>query len=226
MTKTPRRGRPRSKPPQARDELTVRVRRLLDLAHDGNVREASIATGLAYATVRDLYTGHSVNPGLKTLKALADAYGVYPGWFTDAKQPSDVPGSGYIAPVRGFPFGNRPDQRRTAIIPYASYPLPRVWRILGDELDKAPATPARPIAGDASEYEVNFYLGEFLLGPLLRAEQESGVLLVLDSEPWAKDGWYDPATREVYVRRLRLLGQFWESVLESVLEGVRARLQT
>lgn len=224
--KNPRMGRPRSKLPKARAEVTHRVRRLIDLAHDGNVREASRASGLVYATIRDLYTGRNVNPGLKTLRALADAYGMFPGWFTDEKQPPDVPGSGYIAYVRGFPFGNRPDLRRMAIIPYASYPLPKVWRILGDELDKLPATPTRPIAGDANENDVNFHLGEFLLGPLLRAEQESGVLLVLDSEPWSRDGWYDAATREAYVRRLRLLGQFWESVFDSVLEGVRAKSRT
>lgn len=219
--KATRMGRPRAKLPKARTNLTTRVRRLIDYAHDGNVREASQASGIAYATLRDLYTGKSTNPSLRTLTALADAYGVYAGWFTDESQPADVPGSGYVLMVRGFKYGATPKVPRSAVIPFASYPLPNLVRILDDELEAQAATPSRPIIGDGLERDSRLGLGEFILGPLLLAEEQARVLLIPDSEPWSQDGWGIPHVRDVYVRRLKALGRYWETIFDDVLHSVR-----
>lgn len=220
--KPTRMGRPRAKLPKAQANITTRVRRLLDYVHDGNVREASQASGIAYATLRDLYTGKSTNPSIGTLKVLSDAYGMYTGWFTDETQPGEVPPSGYVGKVRGFAGGKTPHLQRTAIIPFASYPLPKVVKQIDDALEKMPPSPTRPIIGEASVRHSIFAISEFVLGPLLLAEEKTGVLLIPDTEPWAKDGWEDPAKRATYVGRCKLLGRFWESVLDEVLASIHA----
>ena len=181
------------------------------------MHEASQVCGIPYATLRDLYTGRSTNPSLRTLQMLAKSYGMYPGWFTDGTQPSDVPAAGYVVSVRGFTKGPTPHQRRSAIIPFAAHPLPRVLIALDETLEKLPSAPGRPIIGEASARHSMYAIGEFILGPLLEAEEVAGVLLVPDTEPSAKDGWDDPDVRELYVRRLRLLGRFWESVLPGLI---------
>ena len=61
-------GRPK-KLLQPKALLTQRVRRLIDLCHQGNVDEASKATGLPYATLLGLYHGRTANPKIRTLVA-------------------------------------------------------------------------------------------------------------------------------------------------------------
>src|SRR5687768_13107494 len=65
-----RAGRPQKKLSPARALVTRRIRRLFDIAHDGNLREAAGATGIPYTTVRDLYHGRSTQPSIGTLQAL------------------------------------------------------------------------------------------------------------------------------------------------------------
>lgn len=214
-------GRPRAKLAKARAEVTIRVRRLLDFAHEGNVHEASQVSGIPYATLRDLYTGRSTNPSLRTLEALAKAYGMFPGWFTDGTQRGDVPGSGSVVYVRGFAHGPTPHIRRCAIITFAAHPLPKLLNALDEALEKMPASPERPIIGEASEHHMQFAIGEFLLGPLLQAEESTRVLLIPDSEPWGKDGWDDPEIRARYTRRLKALGRYWESIFDDVMHSIR-----
>jgi len=199
------------------------VRRLLDLAHDGNVREASLASGIAYATIRDLYTGRGVNPSLRTLQALAKAYGIYPGWFTDPSQPPDVPIGGYVAFVPAFPFDDRSGMPREIVIPYAAFPLPKVYQDFAGALEALPPTTDRPIVGSADPDSLGDRLAAFLLGPLLEEERQLGQRIVLESTAWAAGpDWNDPASRERYVRRLRLLGHFWENEREFVLSQLRS----
>lgn len=222
LLSTPRVGRPRAKLSKPSSEITVRVRRLLDLAHDGNVREASIASEIPYATLRDLYTGKGTNPSLRTLQALANAYGIYPGWFTDPSQPEDVPIGGYVVHVPAFPGDPLSNRRREIVIPYAAFPLPKIYLDFADALEALPATKYRPIVGDAHPDRLGDRLAEFLLCPLLEEEKQLGERVILESQAWAAvPDWLDPAARERYVRRLRLLGKFWENEREFILSRLR-----
>lgn len=221
--KTPRMGRPRAKLPKAKAEVTVRVRRLIDFAHDGNVLEASQVGGVAYATLRDLYTGRSTNPSLRTLETLAKSYGIYAHWFTDPKQPTDVPAGGYRVFVPGFVYGATPHIEREAMIPFAAHPLPSLLARLDDELEATRPSPNRPIVGEGnSDKHWNRSVGEFLLGPLLTAEQHSRVLLIPDAALWSRDGWDEPVILRTYVKRLKALGRYWETVFDDVVASVRA----
>lgn len=225
--KNPRMGRPRSKLPKAKQEVTVRVRRLIDFAHDGNVHEASQVGGVAYATLRDLYTGRSTNPSLRTLESLARSYGIYAHWFTDASQPAEVPAGGYRVFVPGFVHGRSPHIDREAIIPFAAHPLPALLARLDDELEASIASPSRPIVGEgANEKHWNRSVGEFLLGPLLTAEQHSRTLLIPDAATWSRDKWDDPEVLGVYVTRLKALGRYWETVFDDVISAVRREMSS
>jgi transcriptional regulator with XRE-family HTH domain len=220
----PRIGRPRSKLAKPRAEVTVRVRKLLDLAHEGNVHEASLASGIPYATIRDLYTGRSTNPSLMTLQKLAKAYGTFAGWFTGATQSDEVYIGGYVTRFPGFVHGERPHLSREVMIPFAAYPLPRLYEQLADELEKLPTSPSRPIVGESVDPVFGQKVAEFLLRPLLDEEAVSGRELILDAAPVASAGaWRDPEQRAQYVRRLRLLGRFWEADFPALLEGIRTQ---
>jgi hypothetical protein len=216
--KSPRIGRPRAKLPKPKAEVTVRMRRLLDYAHDGNVHEASQVSGIAYATLRDLYTGRSTNPNMRTLQTLAKAYGMYTGWFTDPNQPPNVPPGGYVLQVPGFAYGPTPHIERDAMIPFLAHPLASVYARIDDALEKMPSNPMRPIVGETNnEKHWRLAMGEFLLAPLLSAERQFRVLLIPDSATWSRDRWEDPDVLWPYVRRLKRLGLFWESVVEHFL---------
>lgn len=212
-------GRPKAKLKTARHHITRRVRRLIDLAHEGNVHEASRATGIPYATVRDLYVGRSANPGHKTLKALVETYGVYDGWFTDSAQPEEVPVSGWVTYVSGFGSDASRDRRRDVVIPFAAWPLGNLYEELGDALEVMPVSVNRPIVSDAvEEKEFNRRLGDFFLAPLLLAETVSGKRMVLDH---AAPEWDDRTEQEKWIRRMRVLGRYWADVLPEMIAGIR-----
>lgn len=220
--KSPRMGRPRAKLPKAKAEVTVRMRRLLDFAHDGNVHEASQVSGVAYATLRDLYTGRTTNPSLRTLQTLAKAYGMYAHWFTDPKQPAEVPPAGYYVYIPGFAHGKTPHIEREAMIPHIAHPLVGIYVRLDAELEKAPPSPLRPVVGEMNnDRQWNRAVGEFLFGPLLAAEEHSRKLLIPDAAVWSRDRWEDSDVLGPYVKRLKALGRYWETVFDDVIAAVR-----
>ena len=220
MPKQVRIGRPRGKLAAAKHLVTRRVRRLIDLAHEGNVHEASRALGIPYATIRDLYVGRGTNPSHKTLKALVDTYGVYDGWFMDSSQQEEVPLGGWKTYVSGYGGDHFRDQLRGVLIPFSAWPLGNLFQELGETLAALPVSIRRPIVKDADEEgsEFNRRLGDFLLSPLIIAEKASGQKMVLEihSKEWDKAG-----EQEKWIRRMRILGKYWADVFPELLSGIK-----
>lgn len=210
-------GRPPKRLKPARELVTKRVRHLIDLAHDGNVHEASKVSGVPSATLRALYSGRNTNPELNTLEKLGRAYGFYAGWFTDPGAPETVPsgGLGFTVRVPDPRFGWRPI--REIQIPWASWPLPDVVDKLSDYLLSLPRGPSRPIIGELGTEpeqltEMMAKVALFLLAPLDAAERLQG------REPVGPGPFIDD---EGLVRRMRQLGLFWQDSLRPLL-GVEA----
>jgi len=218
-------GRPK-KARKAHSFVTRRVRRLVDLAHDGNIRQAADECGLPYATLRDLYSGRRTNPGLKTLKKLAERYEIPMGWFTDERQSEEVPISGYVGYLepRAEQRGPRP-WLRDITIPFAAWEFVRVIKALDDYLESLPATPERPIVGDSAGKEGLKRLTEFLLQPILAAEAIGEPDAVVPNTAFVPDRMPTKQDEENWVRKLRLLGNLWESLIPGVLDRARKRTQ-
>lgn len=225
-----RAGRPTKPLRPARDLVTRRIRHLIDLAHDGNVHEASKVSGVPSPTLRALYSGRNTNPELKTLEKLGRAYGCYAGWFTDPGAPESLPLGGLAFTVRvpNPPFGWK--VVRTISIPWASWPLPDVFDKLSDYLLSLPRGPERPVIGELGDEpeqvtEMMAKIALFLLAPLDEAERLQG------REPEGPGPFIDD---EGLVRRMQLLGLFWQQALHGVLgkvselgaTGVRSRLDS
>ncbi|MDX2261525.1 MAG: helix-turn-helix domain-containing protein [Gemmatimonadales bacterium] len=205
------RGRPKVKKAPAKAVVTRRVRRLVDYAHEGNMLEASTASGVAYATLRDLYNGKTVNPGIKTLERLSKAYGIHPSWFTDDRQGDEVPNSGLVVTLREMVPGPRGPVHREILIPLAAYPLP--W-VLGEGmliLERLPPSPTRPIIGEAEGDEANCRMADAVLGPLLVAEA-SGLLPPL-SPPWGVIE--SKSSLDEHLRAMRHVGRMWSEFLRN-----------
>lgn len=213
--KGPRIGRPRSKPEAAKALVTRRVRRLVDLAHDGNVHEASKASGLAYATIRDLYSGRSTNPSLRTLEKLANAYGIFTGWFSDEKQQEEVPAAGYRGFVSAMDGSSSRAKRREILIPFSAWPFPSIYVRLGEYLESLPVSDQRPIIGNTTDpVEVSRIIADHLLASLLDAEKVTGVELIPSEERLDRVS----ADRfELWTTQLRRLGIHWEALLDEFL---------
>jgi len=224
---TPRRaGRPRKKLPKATALLTRRVRRLIDLAHEGNLNEASRVTGISYPTLRDLYVGRTVNPSVRTLEALRKPYDIYLQWFTDPAQPEQVLLSGLVGLLPPHPQipGRRP-YRREVTIPFAAWPMYNLLETLNQWLDQQPADPRRPIVGDAKDRDFIERLTSFLLGPLLAVEREFGTLNTIQSlVPLVPQDDPTPEQEEQWVRTLRALGEMWQHAMPDVLERAQREL--
>ncbi|MFI5091182.1 MAG: hypothetical protein ACHP7P_14100 [Terriglobales bacterium] len=207
---------PRPKNPSAPALLTRRVRKLIDLAYGGNVRLASMTTGLPYATLRDLYTGRTLNPGIATLQLLADRHGFSEQWFLSEPQGDGLPMGGwgvFLPRPLGQPDG--PEYPRMSFIPYAAWPLNRVWRELYDYLDSLPATESRPILGAATEdVETSRRLGRFLFAPLLAAEALGEQ--VMHTGTWDNEKW---------LAELQALGRLWEQLIPDLLVKARAHAE-
>ncbi len=132
-------GRPKRKLAPPKHLLTSRIRRLINLAHRGNLSAASRATGLPYGTVRDLYRGATLSPGVPTLDTMSRAYGIPLDWFTDDSQGIDVPETGFLGYLEleeGAPEG-LPFVRRVRI-PLAAWSLYLVCTTLA-ERTRSPA---------------------------------------------------------------------------------------
>lgn len=192
--------------------VTRRVRRLIDLAHDGNIREASEETGLPYATLRDLYSGRRPSPRLETVRALAKHYLVSVEWFTDERQPDPIPMGGVVGLLD--PAGGRKGPDREVTIPFAAWEFWKVAEALDTYLESLPATPDRPIIGDATDDAANKRLTAFLLQPLLAAEAlgEPGAIL---------REWAGREETEKWVVKLRALGRMWGVTLPAILQRAR-----
>lgn len=188
--------------------VTRRVRRLIDLAHDGNIRQASDETGLPYPTLRDLYSGRRSSPRLATVKALAEHYSIYIQWFTDERQPDVVPIAGFVG--RLDPLGGAPGEDREVVIPFAAWEFMKVALAVDAYLDALPPSPDRPIIGAATDDKATKLLTAFLLQPLLAAEALG--------EPDAIVGeWARREEEEIWVRKLRALGRLWQIAMPALL---------
>ena len=220
---SPRIGRPRtSKLKAPKHRVTRQVRRLIDVAHDGNVHEASKASGVPYATIRDLYTGKSTNPNLKTLATLARAYGVFEGWFTDDKQQEEVPLGGWISYVSGF-GGDGPKERlREITIPFSAWPLPAVYERLCMLLEAMPPGSDRPIIGEiTNDKEISRLVTDYLLSPILNAEKITGNDMMLHGRRELLVV-HDKKDEEKWILRMRRLGVFWEEMFSDILPNLKS----
>lgn len=209
-------GRPKKRRP-APARVTRCVRRLIDLAHDGNIRQASEEIGIPYATLRDLYSGRRSNPGINTVAVLAEHYGVPLAWFTDERQPDELPVTGLISTVDPPPWlvdGNP----REIKIPWTAWEFIKVRRALHAYLAALPPAYDRPIIGGESERVANQKLDSFLLRPVLDAEWlgEPSALILSNFRGEVEEKWS---------RRLRELGRMWEGVLAEILAKGRQAMR-
>jgi transcriptional regulator with XRE-family HTH domain len=194
--------------------VTVRLRRLVDDVHEGNLLEASAHVGVPYATLREIHSGRTTNPGLQTLERIARAYLLPLDWFTAAESGSLPPAGwvGYLPPDAETGAGWRYARRVT--IPFAATPLIRVLVRLERRLGALPPHPDRPILGGATDpRECRRRITAFVLGPLLAARQ-LGAKDVLLAEP-ALPGQSDlgGSDRQRWITMLKDLGLFWERAL-------------
>lgn len=198
--------------------VTRRIRRLIDVSHEGNIREASEASGLPYTTLRDLYRGRTTNPRIDTLARIAWRYGFREGWFVDDKHGDGIPLGGWecILP----PDANWPEKKRyfkSTTLPYGAWPLNRVYVLLRDYLDSLDPSPTRPIVGDATDdREFNLRLSGFLFGPLISAAKEARDPAAMI---WSFD--YTRESLERWLLRLRPLGRLWEGAIPELLSKAR-----
>lgn len=217
-------GRPKAPLPPASAVITRQVRRLVDEAHLGNLREAAAHADVPYGTLRDLYAGRSLSPGLVTLQRLADGSGLSLEWFTE--RGVDAP----LIAVQGIlppdPEVGRGGLRRIAI-PLAAWSLARLFLVVEPYLRSLPPGPARPILGGAVDLEsCRQRLTEFLLAPLIEAH-EAGQLLLLGADPPFRGSERTTAgQRRIWIATLRRLGDFWSFALGELLgraEDARGR---
>jgi hypothetical protein len=192
--------------------VTRRVRRLIDLAHDGNIRQASDETGLPYPTLRDLYSGRRASPRLATVKALAEHYSIYMQWFTDERQPDPVPLSGFVG--RLDPPAGAPGEDREVVIPFAAWEFIKVALAVDAYVDSMPPSPDRPIAGAATDDEATKRLTTFLLQPLLAAEALGEPNAIVRE-------WATREEEEIWVGKLRALGRMWQVAMPALLSTAR-----
>jgi hypothetical protein len=222
-------GRPKKKLAPAKALVTRRIRRLVDLAHDGNVREASVRSGVAYATLRDLYLGLTTNPSVGTLEALASAYAFSTAWLLDEKQGDEVPMAGWIGYLPPFPELEKREQwprqyryERAVVIPFTASPLVRVAELLDRYLSSLPPSPDRPIMGDATDdKEMTLRLTTFLFQPLIAAKEAGEPNALLEMVPYAPDPIPTRADEEAWVKRLKELGRFWEKMLPTLIDAAQ-----
>ena len=206
-------GRPKGPLPEARGLLTRRIRRLIDEAHLGNLREAAAHTGLPYATLRDLYFGRTTSPGLRTLLGIAEAYGTPLEWFIhdDADAAPRLLIEGQLPPDPEYGRGR---EGRRVDIPLAAWPLARCFLALEQELASMPPRNDRPVIGSAVDPdEVRRRLTAFLLGPILEAQREGMVRILGADPPYRGTRNSTEAEEQDWVELLRALGRFWELVL-------------
>jgi hypothetical protein len=208
-------GRPKAPLLPATAVITRQVRRLVDEAHLGNLREAAAHADVPYGTLRDLYAGRSLSPGLLTLQRLADHYRLPLEWFTE--RGVDAPLTALQGILPPDPEVGRGGLRRINI-PLAAWSLARLFLVLEPYLRSLAPGPARPILGGAVDQEsCRRRLTEFLLAPLIEAH-ETGQLVLLGADPPFR-GSERPTAEErlIWIATLRRLGDFWSLALGDLL---------
>lgn len=206
-------GRPKAPLRPAKATVTRRVRLLVDQIHEGNLNEASEATAVPYATLRDLYTGRTTRPGQGTLAKFAGAYGFWPHWFTEEKERDQLPQAGIVWNVRersasGLELG------RGIVVPYAAFPLPTVRRELLAAIASQPAKPGRILVGEITDPdEIDLRVSEFLLNPLLRAEEAGLIPPLAEVVPINRGrNAFSPES----IRLFSQVGRFWRATLSGL----------
>lgn len=222
----PRVGRPRGKLPKARAIVTRRVRSLIDHVHDGNLKEASRATGLPYPTIRDLYVGRTTNPSLQTLERLRAPYHIHLQWFTEEGW-KEVPSGGFVGYLPHHPLMARAGlMPREVSIPYTAWPMYEVFATLSDWLDQQPPSPERLIVGDATERQFTERLTSFLLQPLLALEKTlEDIDLIVPLMPLVPQNIPSDEDDERWIRTMKALGLFWKAAIPRILETAERDLQ-
>ena len=216
-------GRPKNPLEQPPTEASGAIRLLVDRLHRGNVREASLHTGLPYGTLRQLYSGVTGTPSVRTLEVLAESYRVPLDWFL--KEPGD---RGRPMPDLSIEGRLPPDPEsgpagRRVRIPLAAASLHRVWTLLWRYLRALPATRDRPILGGArDEDEGRRRLTVFLLGPLLAAHEQGEGTAIHAEPPFPGQRRPSAADQEAWLERLIALGRFWETALPDLLARAAA----
>ena len=216
VPRQPRPGRPPGPLPEVRHPLARRIRRLVDEAHLGNLREAAHHTGLPYATLRDLYAGRTTRPGLATLQAIARAYALPLEWFTG--EDAAAPRLEFRGELPPDPEYGRSGRGRRILIPLAAWPLARCFLRLERELLAIRPHRSRPVMGAANDPdECRQQLTAFLLGPLLEAQRQ-GLLVILGADPpFPGTAQVTAEQQRQWITILRELGRFWERALATSL---------
>ena len=205
-------GRPKGRPRAPKALITRRVRRLIDLAYDGNIRAASMTTGMPYATLRDLYTGRTVNPSIRTLQVLAARHSFSEQWFLKEDQGEELPMGGWVVylPPPGRPDSLEP--ARDSFIPHAAWQLAGIYRDVGEYLESLPPSANRPVLGEATEeMAMHLRLTRFLFRPLLEAEAHGEQ--IIHTGTWDNERW---------LATMKALGRFWEQAIPDLLAKARA----
>lgn len=209
-------GRPRSPLPEPAHTLTARVRRLIDLAHDGKVRDASRLTGIPYPTLNDLYIGRTVNPNLATLDTLRMPYAVELTWLLSDAEPDESPRRGivaYLPPDPGAAAKRR--SLRQVEIPFTAWSMYEVFTNVEARLEAMEATADRAIVAEASGDALRFRLATFLFQPLLAAEK-AGEQDVFFASPEGED--IDSERMGSWTKTLTILGNMWKATLPGLLK--------
>jgi len=210
-------GRPRRPLEEPVHALTRRVRQLIDVAHDGRVRDASRLAGIPYPTLNDLYIGRTVNPNLATLESLRTPYDIDLSWLLAADEPEQKPRTGRSVLLPPHPMA---DVKRRALrevrIPFVAWSMYEVFSVLESRLIAMPADATRPIVAEALGDALVFRLATFLFQPLLAAEK-AGEADVIPVVPTAEDA--DRKTMRRWIVTLQALGDVWQVTLPDLLEG-------
>ena len=209
-------GRPRRALPDPVNTLTGRVRRLIDIAHDGKVRNASQLTGIPYPTLNDLYIGRTVNPNLATLDRLRAPYGIDLTWLLSEDEPTEAPLTGIVA---FLPPDPRAEVKRRSLrevqIPYSAWSMYEVLSSLEARLRTETADANRPIVGEATGDALLFRLSTFLFQPLLAAEKSGEQGVFVGSGEQSETVEHE---RRRWITKLVALGDMWRATLPMLLQ--------
>ncbi|MFC1639921.1 hypothetical protein ACFL3B_04065 [Gemmatimonadota bacterium] len=195
--------------------LTARIRQLVDLAHDGKVREASRLAGIPYPTLNDLYVGRTVNPNLATLESLRLPYGIEMSWLLSREEPKQLPRTGRLVFLPPHPSAEvKRRALREVVIPFVAWSMYEVFAVLEARLIAMPANAERPIVAEAGGDALVFRLATFLFQPLLAAEK-AGETDVIRSVVGGQETEFEMMQR--WIVTLRALGDMWRAALPDLL---------
>ena len=159
-----------------------------------------------------------MNPGLGTLEVLREPYGLRIEWFTNLDEPAQRPKEGHKGLVPPKPAaGARGRSLREVLIPFTAWPMYAIMAKMERRLASELVGPDRSIVAEATGDAFTFRLTTFLLQPLLAVEKmglEGTILTLAEFESGADTA---REVRQLWVRRLRALGEMWQTVLVGFL---------